>query len=65
MMENHRGTMRKSKSIEESRLKKTSRQIKRGMKVSGQGIWAACVEMSLRQDVSPSVYGKVFRRIET
>lgn len=65
MIENHRGLMKTTHPTKESRLKKTSHQIKRGMNVSGQGIWAACIEMSLRQDVPPSAYGEKFRRIET
>ena len=57
--------MKKIQSTEESRLKKIRHRIKRGLNASGQGIWAACIELSLRQDDPPSVYGEKFRRIET
>ena len=55
--------MKKHPFTEKSRLKKIRHSIKRGLNASGKGIWAACIEMSLREDVSPSVYGGVFPRI--
>ena len=57
--------MKKTQSTKKSRLKKIRHGIKRGLKASGKGVWAACVEMTIRQDDSPLVYGEMFRRIET
>jgi hypothetical protein len=65
MMENQPCVMKTAPPNKELRLKKTGHHIKRGLNIGGQGIWAACIEMSLRQDVPTSVYGEKFRRIET